>query len=227
MYKTINTCFSVGAVIDSPLIQTTKDFLSRNFGSIYNIAPHITFALVPLPGYSLEAAIKDVDTVLRQKEAFTLKIRGLSIDKKNKFFFLETYNKDMLQFHTELTMLLNKHRDGFIREKDAVRIQQGIYSSDDTHNIIQYGFARVLERYQPHITLGNVSNGYSLEKVASMLQTLLNEVKGSHITINRIFALYHLDALNQSDMEVFWRKEYDLHSGQANHALSRPAFGGG
>lgn len=107
--------------------------------------------------------------------------------------------------------MLDKYRDGFIREKDYQRIRQGLYDKTQLKNIKQYGFARVLSSYQPHITIGNIVNGQAnFEEVKSQLPSMLFNVLKSKLTIKTISIYYHFDALVQTQMKVIFEKKYNL-----------------
>ncbi|MGD2158182.1 MAG: DUF1045 domain-containing protein [Anaerolineales bacterium] len=213
MYKTTDKCLSVTFQVENPNIEETKVYLEKNFDSIYTIRPHITFSITPIPTRNLENAKKAIENFLSDKKGFIVRLKGLAVDPKNRFFYLKVQNGGISKFHADLVASLNKYRDGYIREKDVERIEQGYYNPSQIQNIVDYGFPRVLDLYRPHITLGNIPDvQVDIEQVKSKLVEILSNSAEGNIHISDVFVHYFSDAINQSQMEVIWDKKYRLQS---------------
>jgi hypothetical protein len=211
MNKITNKCLWVGSIIENTDIQQAKDFLKNHYGSAYSTSPHITFSLTPLPEHNIEKAIQEVDLFLKNLESIVLTFSHLEFDIRNKFISLIVQNDTLLELHTNLTTLLDKYRDGFIREKDHNRIKLGHYNKTQLANIKQFGFARVFSSYQPHITIGNIVNGQvDLEEVKYPLSSMLDNVLKSKITIKTISIGYYDDSVDQSQIKTLFEEQYKL-----------------
>lgn len=211
MCKTVNACFSVTSLINSPEIDEAKEFLAKNFGSKYSIQPHVTFSIMPLPEYNIKKAEKEIDAYFKDRCEFTLRISSLELDIQKRFFYLNIHNPELRSLHIDLINLLSKYREGFIREKDALRIEQGYYDRIQIDNIYKYGFPRVLEHFQPHITIGNITNGHiDPQEIKLRLETLLISVMNTDLRLKSVSIIYHTDSTDQSKFQTFMRKDYVL-----------------
>ncbi|MGD8752120.1 MAG: 2'-5' RNA ligase family protein [Anaerolineales bacterium] len=213
MYKTIDKCLSVTFQVENPNIEEAKKYLEKNFDSIYSINPHITFSITPIPARNLENAKKAIEDFFSDRKGFIVRLQGIAANPKSRFLYLKVQSGGISKLHADLVALLNKYRDGYIREKDVGRIEQGYYNPSQIQNIVDYGFPRVMDLYQPHITLGNIPDGQvDIEQVKSKLVEILANSAEGNIHISNVMVHYFSDAINQSQLEVIWDKKYPLQS---------------
>ncbi|MFZ2663950.1 MAG: hypothetical protein WAX66_01160, partial [Patescibacteria group bacterium] len=105
----------------------------------------------------------------------------------------------------------NPIRDSYIREKDLVRIHEGKTDNVEEEYIYKYGYLRVLDKFIPHITVGNIKNEvFEYKKITEHLDTILGSLYNTSIFINEIYASFIEDAEIQSDCKLVWEKTYSL-----------------
>ena len=220
MEFTVNTCLSVSSFIDNLAIKEAKDYLVRNYSSVYSISPHISFHISPLPEQKLSQAKQEIDWYINKLHPFEINLCGLAVNLEKRFFYIQVEAKEIYNLHLGLVAILNKYRDNYIREKDAERIQSGDYDEVQIANIRQYGFPRVLEAFNPHITIGNLPNnkkGIDIYSVKEKLELILGTTVNSRQILYDMVAMYHSDAQFQSQMKIFWEKSYHLYPDLINH----------
>jgi hypothetical protein len=49
-----------------------------------------------------------------------IRLANLVFDPKNRWFFVEVDSPDIREMHKDLVSLVNRYREGFIRNKDVV-----------------------------------------------------------------------------------------------------------
>jgi hypothetical protein len=116
-----------------------------------------------------------------------------------------------MNIHKDLINLLNPIRDHYIREKDLVRIREGKTDELEERYIYDYGYLRVLERFIPHITIGNIKNEeFNLEEIKTRLDSILSNLYNTSLKVNELYATFIEDAEIQSDYKWIWEKTYIL-----------------
>ncbi len=212
MPPTVNVCLSIASPLDNPAIRDAKAYFAQNYSSTYGIAPHISFHIAPIPEANFEAARQALEAYLSSLPPFEIRILGVSLDLRNRFLYIQIGLKELYPIHLALVTLLNRYRDGCVREKDAVRVQGGYYTQQEAANIRQYGYARVLDCFNPHITIGNLpaDAGVEIHRVKDDLSRRLRNAVHVRQTQQEILAMYHSDAQEQANMKVYWEKTYHL-----------------
>lgn len=213
IYKTTEYCLSSALPIELEEIKLAKEFLANNYGSLYNLPPHLSLSTVPVPQYNQSKCVNAVSEYFSNKKSFVVKFSRLALDRNRNFFYLDVESSQLFQVHKEITAISNQFRDRCIREKDFVRLNSGYYSDEEAENINKYGFAHSMLRYQPHITIGNVLSvkfSDEIHKAQATLNTLLSPIYDKEAVIRKVMVHYHSDAVNQSDIEVLWQDIYSL-----------------
>mgnify|MGYP007095771344 FL=1 len=140
-----------------------------------------------------------------------MKFGNLHFEEKQRFFSIPIINKDVMNIHKDLINLLNPIRDHYIREKDLVRIREGKTDELEERYIYDYGYLRVLERFIPHITIGNIKNEeFNLEEIKTRLDSILSYIYNTSLKVNELYATFIEDAEIQSDYKWIWEKTYIL-----------------
>lgn len=211
-YKTTKNTISIGTQIHDEKISQAKTYLKNQFGNKYDIDPHFNFVIMAMPEYRL----KDVETLLDayfgSKSAIHLDLGELHYEPKTKFFSIPIIGETVMVIHKELLDILNTIRDGYIRDKDLIRINEGRTDKEEEKYIKDYGYLRVLNKFMPHITIGNIqsTNEFDLDDVSKKLNAILGALYKQSISFNRVHAYFFEDADIQSDYKLFWEKDYIL-----------------
>ena len=156
-YKTIDTTLSTYSNVFDNSIKNAKEYLTNNFGNQYNSPPHVTYSICPFPQHNLERITSEMSQYFSSLAGFSFTFEKLQFDKRMKFFYLPITNTEVLTLHEDMTNLSNKYRDGFIREKDAIRLKESYYNEKQKKNIETYGYGRVFSESKLHITIGNIN----------------------------------------------------------------------
>ena len=211
MYKPINTFFSSGSKIESQRVQEAKEFLFTNYDNNYNMPPHITYSLTPLPEHNLKKLQIELDNYFKGFNRFTISMGSLHLDKKDKYFSLEVTGNLLIKMHADMTSLANNYREKHIRKKDKKRIEQGYYSQEQIEVIEKCGYARSLNLYRPHISIGKINIG---DVDPLEVETILSEILGINdnreIVIDMINVFFRVDSEDQAKQKALWKKVYNL-----------------
>ena len=209
--KTTPNTISIGTQIHNPIIMEAKAYLKENFGNKYDIEPHFNFIIMAMPDYRLKDLEQKLDVFFNKKTGIELKFGNLHFEEKQRFFSIPIINKDVMNIHKDLINLLNPIRDHYIREKDLVRIREGKTDELEERYIYDYGYLRVLERFIPHITIGNIKNEeFNLEEIKTRLDSILSNLYNTSLKVNELYATFIEDAEIQSDYKWIWEKTYIL-----------------
>jgi 2'-5' RNA ligase len=87
------------------------------------------------------------------------------------FYYLKIKNPQLVQLHKTILKLANPLRGTLQRSKELKRIKAGVYSAAELYYLQTYGYLEVLDRYNPHITLGD-SMVIDKEKEDALKQTI-------------------------------------------------------
>ncbi|HXK52845.1 DUF1045 domain-containing protein [Candidatus Nomurabacteria bacterium] len=210
--NSINTVFSANSDIENETLIDAKRFMNEHYGNKYShIPPHISYTIMPLPEYNFERAKDDLIAYVIKQKPYLLKLSDLKFDNRDNLFYIEVSGKDMQRLHEDITILLNKHREGFIREKDLERISKGYFNDNELEYLRQYGYSRVFECFRPHISIGNFTvENVDVPELTKILKEKLTGVLNKSLVLNNIRALFHTDAGSQQEAEVFWESNYLL-----------------
>lgn len=85
--------------------------------------------------------------------------------------------------HNKILKKLNPLREGRLREKYPELIKKGIYPPEQVKLINEYGYDKVLDFYEPHLTLGRFVNDEDARKASEELKNL---VKLDKVLITKI-----------------------------------------
>ena len=209
--KSINTCLSVATRLDIEEVAKAKRFLTKNYKNRYSLSPHLTYMISPFPEYNLKEAELELDKYFKNQKRFTFKLSKLGFEPVRKFYSLPVMDGQVMKLHKDMLKLLNKYRDGHIREKDVTRIERGEISNKEIGYIKKYGYFRVLDNFTPHLTVGSVeAEDSEIPTVTKKLKRLLSSVLQGNIQVNEVLVNFHTDSENQSEMKSIWEKKYKL-----------------
>jgi hypothetical protein len=210
-FKTTNTTLSVGTEIHNDTIARAKSYLSNNYNNKYNLDPHFNFIIIAMPESNIKKVEIALDDYFKDKKTLNLLLSTLDYEPKHKFFSIPVVGKEVMNFHKELLNILNGLRDGCIREKDIEKMQDGTRDPEEIQNIKLYGYPRVLSKFTPHITIGNVGlESFDIKEITNKLNTLLEGIFNKTIEIRKIGVSFYEEAEFQTDLKFLWTKEYDL-----------------
>jgi hypothetical protein len=188
-----------------------KKYMSQNYGNTFDIEPHITHLLLPLFENEFYKLQETLHKYLSNLKPFEIKIGGISISKKRKFFALEIHDPKLARFHAELLKLVEPYRKGAVREKDLKRLGDNFYNSKEVENIKKFGYPRVLKLNKPHITLGSCEHDQcNLNEIRNELEKILKNTINSKYKINNLVFMLHTNSEHQSDMVEIYKKTINL-----------------
>lgn len=211
-HKTTKTTVSIGTQIHETKIMEAKTYLKKEFNNKYDIDPHFNFLIMAMPDYRIKDMERLFEKYFNNMHPLKIKLGNLEYEEKHKFFSIPMLGKEVMDFHKELISILNPIRDDYIREKDLLRINENRTDEEETQNILDYGYLRVLNKFIPHITIGNIQNdeNVDIQQVKDTLNNILGNLYQSEITISEIYVSFIEDAEIQSDYKWLWEKEYIL-----------------
>ncbi len=211
--KPINTVFSVDSILDFKELVNAKVIMNTEYGNKYtHIPPHLAYTIMPFPKESLQEGIQDLSEYIRNQKPFKVRIENLEFEEKNNFFFVDILGDEIRRHHENITNILNKYRDNFLREKDLIRLEKGDFDSKETENLKEYGNARVFDRFKTHVTIGNFTiPNVDTTKLKDTLTEILRPILNREIFIDNIHGVFHTDSANsQSEMKQLWDKVFKL-----------------
>jgi hypothetical protein len=209
--KTTPNTLSVGTQVHNANIMAAKAFLKKEYGNKYDAEPHFNFIIMAFPDYRVHDIEDRLDNYLKKLKPLKLKLGTLRYEEKQQFYSIPIVGEEAMTFHKELIAILNPIRDGYIREKDLVRITEGKTDALEEEYIYKYGYLRVLDKFTPHITLGNIQTAEAdQDDIQNKLTDFLGTLYGSELTIDEIRADFILDADVQSNYKRLWTKIYNL-----------------
>jgi len=211
-HKTTKNTVSIGTQIHETKIMEAKTYLKKEFNNKYDIDPHFNFLIMAMPDYRVKDMEMLFDKYFKSKLPLKIKLGNLQYEVKHKFFSIPMLGSEVMDFHKELISILNPIRDDYIREKDLQRINENRTDEEETQNILNYGYLRVLHKFIPHITIGNIQNNsdIDIQPVKNTLDNILGNLYQSDITISKIYVSFIEDAEIQSDYKWLWEKDYIL-----------------
>ncbi|MGI5898046.1 MAG: DUF1045 domain-containing protein [Candidatus Dojkabacteria bacterium] len=212
-FKPINTSFSVDSILEIKEIVDAKILMNQVYGNQYShIPPHLTYTIIPFPRKNFELGRKDLIAYIQEQKPFKARISDLEYEEKNKFFYVSLSGDMIKQHHKNITLILNKYRDNYIREKDLERLKLGSFDDISMKYLQDYGYTRVFDNYRTHITIGNYTiENVDLKKLENRLRDILEPILNKEIEINNIHGMFYTDsAKSQDDIEPIWEETFRL-----------------
>lgn len=217
-FKPSKTILHISTEINIPGVQEIRDLLTAKYGNEYNVLTHLTFLLMPMGSEEKDNIETLLDKFLKSNNTkrFTIKTKEVQMDLTKKFFYLPIEGDAVKKLHLELLELCNKYRHDFIREKDYLRLTQdpGYFNGAELTNIKKYGYTRVKNKFEPHITIGNIGAENIREEEALKLKSdfaeKLTNVINKEFTIKKITAFIATESNTTANQKILWEKTYDL-----------------
>lgn len=134
---------------------------------------------------------QDFDSVYDKLKQIQLKPFSISFEKvimeKDKMYYHLAIKKDskLFKLHEKIVDLINPVRNGLVRQKDIVRIQNNYFSKKQVERINKYGYYLVNKLFNPHITLG-VCKTQDSSKLIRELTNKINKIKSKSFKVNEL-----------------------------------------
>ena len=211
--KPINTVFSVDSILEIEELIEAKLLMNKEYGNKYtHIPPHLAYTIMPFPEKNFEQGKKELIEYINKQKPFTIKISNLMYEEKDKFFYVSLDGEMIKEHHKNITNMLNKYRDNYIREKDFEKLNLGGFDEISTKYLIDYGYSRVFDNYKTHITVGNYTiENVDMKKLENRLRDILKPILNKDIEIDNIHGVIHTDSANsQADMKLIWEETFKL-----------------
>jgi 2'-5' RNA ligase len=143
---------------------------------------HLTIYSPEYPLTNIREVISRVNEIAKGIEKFKLLFGDFSrVDGYVGINFRKT--EEVTGIHKKILRKLNPLREGRIREKYPDLIKKGVYPPEQVKLINEYGYDKVLDFYEPHLTLGRFVND---EDATRALRELKNSVKLDKVLITKI-----------------------------------------
>lgn len=214
MSNTTKYSISIGVEVNDKTISEAKKYLKDKYRNKYDDPnPHVNFLIMAMPEGNNEKVDKILQNYFSKIGDISFELGGLHFEEKEAFFSLPILNDQVMKIHKDLIELLNPIRNGFIRERDKERIDSKKTDKVGEEYIYKYGYLRVLDRFTPHITIGNLVENYTnldIPIIKSELDKRLGHLYQNKIIFNKVYAVHMQDAEIQSDYKVLWEKFYYL-----------------
>lgn len=211
--KTTNTVFSVDSILDIDALTKAKLFMNENYGNQYShLPPHLAYTIMPFPEEKLSLGKKDLIEYIEKQKTYSVHISDLMFEERGKFFYISLDGDLVKKIHEDITTLLNKYRDGYVREKDLERLNNGDFDDKSKQYLIDYGYTKVFDNFKTHITIGNyTTENVNVEELTSKLRDILCPILNKDYVIDNIHGVFHTDsANNQSEMKEIWSEVFYL-----------------
>lgn len=211
--KPINTVFSVDSILEIKELIDAKLLMNEEYGNKYShIPPHLAYTIMPFPEKNFELGKKDLIEYIKKQKAFKVHISDLEYEEKKNFFYVALSGDMIKQHHENITRMLHRYRDNYIREKDLERLKLGEYDETSTKYLKEYGYARVFDNYKTHITVGNYTvKNVDLKRLEKRLRGILKPILNKDVEIDNIHGVIHTDSPNnQSEMKLIWEETFKL-----------------
>ncbi len=205
---------SIGVSIKNDTIAKAKKYLKDRYGSKYDDPdPHLNFLIMAMPEGKKHKIVEVLDRYFSKFNKLNIKLGKLNYEDKNNFFSLPIIEGNIMEMHKDLIDLLNPIRSNYIREKDDIRIGQGKVDEIEKRYIYNYGYLRVLDKFTPHVTIGNLSENFvnsDIVDIKRSLDHILGQLYSVELSFNLVYATHILDAETQSDYKIMWEREFFL-----------------
>ena len=213
-FKPTNTIISVDSILNIKPLIDAKSFLTENYGNYYSfIPPHLGYALVPFSEKHFEEAREEILDYIHSQKPFKITFPELLFEEEKAFFSLLFKEEKIVDHHKSILKMLSKYRDMEVRPKDCDKYDKGLLDDLEVEYLAKYGYYRVMDRYNPHITVGNVTERIEdIEKIKSSLNKILGEIIGKEIVIDNMHAVFYEDKNvgNQSGLKPIWEETFTL-----------------
>lgn len=142
------------------------------------VAPHVSLYICAFKKENFINSYRAIKNI--NQKSFKISIGKIANDKG--FYYLDIDPQRLLNnLHKIILHKVNPLRNGLIRTKDKQRLNAGYYSKKQQQYLHKYGYARVLDSFVPHITLG-ISKYDLMEK----LNKIIRKIKQKSFIIHNI-----------------------------------------
>ena len=129
----------------------------------------------------------------------------------DQFIKLSIDQQWLNQQHNLLMDILLKYRNpGTIRQKDFQRLTQNKFNSIEIDNLYNNGFVYARDKFDPHITLGKISQNDWHDSLIKTIQNDTKELLYESILLDQVHIIFHTDAQIQTQMQIIKRLDIPL-----------------
>lgn len=184
-------CIWIGIGIDVPediqrIVVRMNDLLADKYGAnkyfSENKHPHLNLYDLNVPRKNLELIVDKVRKISESQEKFEVEIEKVNYFPFGVFFLGIRMNNILNGLHKRMVEEVVQLKDECINEDYLAPHRQ--YSEKQKESLMQYGNPHVLDQFQPHITIGHVSNQHS--KIDAIYKELNDFVLMTKFKIERV-----------------------------------------
>jgi uncharacterized protein YqgV (UPF0045/DUF77 family) len=206
--KTTDKIIGIDIPIQNKEISEIKRYLKK-YGNTYTLEPHITLLLLPVSNFSDEL-FDELKSFLFKINLKEIKVLNLDLNKGRKFLSLKIDERFLKELHMKLLKIVQKYNLKAVRKKDFEKMKNNLLDKKELEYLEKYGYYRVLDNFDIHITLGNVTCETCLDDVFQELKEKTRSLNNKKINVEQIKLLFHTDAEKQSGMKILKKEMIKL-----------------
>jgi 2'-5' RNA ligase len=175
------------------VIKLEKNRFVTEYQSSYKSDPHITLYLARYTKEGFQRLMQDLRELSLEPFSISLLDPKLIFNEglHRNFYIIDVSNKEKLQeLHAQILNVAAQYRSPLVRKKDQKRLEQGLYNDAERENLQLYGYAGVLDLFNPHITLGGIDIG-SLQPELKEVKDNLKSIVGEKITVSELAIFFY------------------------------------
>jgi len=175
------------------ILEREKNRFVGEYGSSYTSAPHITLYLGRYIEEGFPRLIEDLRKLPLEPFTISLLKPEMIVEKElqRNFYFVDISNKETLrELHAKILPIAARYRSTQLRTRDQQRLDQGVYGNEERENLSRYGGARVLNLFEPHITLGEIGM-QNPQPELSDIQKNLRQIEGQEIGVSSLVVFFY------------------------------------
>lgn len=181
---------------------------------MYASEPHFSLLVMPVIRENEDNLKKELQEYFAKIKPFTVTVGDLDLEPRHKFYQLTLVSGELKKIHQDLLGLVQKYRGNAVRQKDLDRISQGYYSTEELKMFERWGYPRCDERFEAHITIGNImiEDSFNEVVVTRKLNELLKDSRKLGFTVDKVVAEMQIDREDLKNLKTEWSETFELGS---------------
>ena len=184
----IRVCFPEAV---TKILKKEKDRFVAKYRSNYKSEPHITVYLDRYTQEGLPQLLHDLQELRVQPFSFSLlkPEARREEDRHRNLYVMDVSNKERIQeLHAKVSQIAIRYRSPSLRSKVRQRLEQRGIHTDGTRESLKG--ALDTEKFDPHITLGEISLGNPQPDLMD-IQKNLKELEGKEIAVSNLIVYFY------------------------------------
>jgi 2'-5' RNA ligase len=166
--KRLNIAIKPNKELSKYAIEKSRE-LSSMEKSLYvldgeNYYPHVTLYSPEFPASNIKKVISKVEEIASQTNTFFSKFNTIHHEEGYVVINVKT-DVNIMNIHNDLVHSLNPLRDGVLRQKYRDDNYLQAFPDDIKNKIMDYGYPKVFELFNPHLSLIRFADGVSVDAI--------------------------------------------------------------